>query len=79
VPQRSIKILIGRLITDNAFRSVFLMNCAHAFLGFLNGRYEWAVLEMRAVLTFQALCNGGAARSDTRVQSAQLHDKGGSV
>jgi hypothetical protein len=49
VAQRSIEILIGRLITDEAFRSAFRGNAATALSGFIESGYELTLLEITAL------------------------------
>jgi hypothetical protein len=49
VAQRSIEILIGRLITDEAFRSAFRRNTATALCGFMESGYDLTLLEITAL------------------------------
>lgn len=49
VAQRSIEILIGRLITDEAFRSAFRANAIVTLTGFVESGYELTALEIAAV------------------------------
>lgn len=47
--QRSIEILIGRLITDEAFRSAFRRNAMTTLTGFMESGYELTPLEITAL------------------------------
>lgn len=47
--QRSVEILIGRLITDEAFRSAFLADANTALVGFAASGHELTALEMSAL------------------------------
>lgn len=47
--QRSIEILIGRLITDEAFRVAFRRNAGVALTGFIESGYELTPLEITAL------------------------------
>ena len=49
VAQRSIEILIGRLTTDEAFRSAFRGNATMALTGFIESGYDLTPLEIAAV------------------------------
>lgn len=47
--QRSIEILIGRLITDEAFRSAFRSDAGATLTGFAESGYELTPLEIAAL------------------------------
>ena len=47
--QRSVEILIGRLIKDEAFRSAFLADANRALVGFVECGHELTALEMSAL------------------------------
>jgi hypothetical protein len=49
VAQRSIEILIGRLITDEAFRSAFGRNATSTLTGFMESGYELNAVETAAL------------------------------
>jgi hypothetical protein len=49
VAQRSIEILIGRLITDEAFRSAFRADAAATLTGFAESGYDLTALEIAAL------------------------------
>jgi len=71
--QRSIEMLIGRLITDEVFRSEFSRDRLQALQNFVDAGHELTSLEMAAVLaTPCALWNEVAERLDPRLQKAGL-------
>ena len=73
VAQRSIEILIGRLITDEAFRHAFLANRALALQGFFEAGHELTQLEVAAILATPAgLWRVVADQLDPRLQKASL-------
>ena len=47
--QRSVEILIGRLITDEAFRAAFFGDAATTLTGFIESGYELTSLETTAL------------------------------
>ena len=47
--QRSVEILIGKLITDEAFRSAFLADANTALVGFVESGHELTRLEILAL------------------------------
>ena len=47
--QRSIEILIGRLVTDEEFRWAFRKNAMAAITGFMESGYELTPLEITAL------------------------------
>jgi hypothetical protein len=73
VAQRSIEILIGRLITDEAFRIAFLRNRAETLRGFIESGHELTELEICALdHTRQDLWVLVADQIDPRLQKASL-------
>lgn len=71
--QRGVEILIGRLLTDEAFREVFLRNAPRALLIFCEGGYELTSVEISALLaTPSDLWNEVAEKIDPRLQKANL-------
>ena len=49
VAQRSVEILIGRLMTDEAFRSAFRADANPALAGFITSGHELTALERSAL------------------------------
>lgn len=47
--QRSVEILIGRLMTDEAFRSAFVADANSALAGFVESGHELTHLEISAL------------------------------
>jgi len=73
VAQRSIEILIGRLITDEAFRSAFRTNALTALTGFMEAGYELTLVEIAAVSATPAhVWEQVAEQVDPRLQKASL-------
>ena len=71
--QRSIEILIGRLVTDEAFRSAFRTDPAATLIGFVESGYELTPLEIDALrATPAAVWEFVAERIDRRLQKASL-------
>ena len=71
--QRSIEILIGRLVTDEAFREVFLNNASRALDKFCEAGHELTPLEIAALLaTPSELWSEVAEEIDPRLQKANL-------
>lgn len=71
--QRSIEILIGRLITDEAFRDAFVMNRSAALQQFQDKGHELTRVEIDAVLAVSPEWWGDAgAELDPRLQKANL-------
>jgi hypothetical protein len=52
--QRSIEILIGRLITDEAFRGAFRKHPTLALIGFVESGYELTPVEIAALVATPA-------------------------
>jgi hypothetical protein len=73
VSQRSIEILIGRLITDEAFRSVFLQHPKSAIETFVEGGHELTPIEIDAIATVaHEFWYFAAAEIGPRLQKASL-------
>jgi hypothetical protein len=71
--QRSIEILFGRLITDEAFRSAFEEDSMTTLTRFTESGYELTPLEIAAVRTTPANVWGQAAEQiDPRLQKVLL-------
>jgi len=67
--QRHIEILIGRLITDEAFRSAFCADAESTLTGFMDAGHELTSVERAAVRATPAeLWEQVAARIDARLQ-----------
>jgi hypothetical protein len=65
VAQRSIEILIGRLITDEAFRAAFLADPGRLLTTFAETGYELTAVERAAVI---------ATRVDLWIELSRLLD-----
>ena len=73
VSQRNVEILIGRLITDEAFRDAFVMNRSAALQRFQDMGYELTAVEIAAVLAVPAQWwRDVATQIDVRLQKADL-------
>ncbi len=71
--QRSIEILIGRLVTDEAFRSAFSAAPAATLTGFVESGYELTAVEIAAMrATPLAVWGRAAERIDPRLHKASL-------
>lgn len=71
--QRSVEILIGRLISDEAFRSAFLEDPTTTLTRFVESGYDLTALEMAAVTaTHRSVWTGAAERIDPRLQKVAL-------
>lgn len=71
--QRSVEILIGRLITDEAFRSAFRRNAAGTLQQFMECGYELTPLEILALQATPAdVWDRSAGRIDPRLQKVRL-------
>lgn len=74
--QRSIEILIGRLITDEAFRSAFRSDAAATLTRFAECGYELTTLEMSALRATPAdVWERAAERIDPRLQKASFSQR----
>ena len=73
VTQRSIEILIGRLLTDEAFREAFLNNTRGTLQIFCEAGHDLTPLEISAFLaTPRDLWGEVAEEIDPRLQKADL-------
>jgi hypothetical protein len=73
VSQRSIEILIGRLITDEAFRNSFLHNPRRGVTAFVESGHEVTAVEMDAIAAVaREFWHYAAAEMDPRLQKASL-------
>jgi hypothetical protein len=73
VAQRSIEVLIGRLITDEAFRDAFLANRVFALRAFIETGHELTSVEVSAIqATPVTLWQIAADQVDPRLQRAKL-------
>ena len=71
--QRSIEILVGRLITDEAFRDAFVMDRSATLQQFQDQGHELTPVEIDAVLTVSPeWWRDIAADFDLRLQKANL-------
>jgi hypothetical protein len=69
VAQRSVEILIGRLMTDEAFRSAFGADANSALAGFIESGHELTHLEMSALCaTPCSVWERGAEDIDSRLE-----------
>ena len=74
--QRSIEILIGRLITDEAFRSTFRKDPATALTGFIESGYDLTPLEITALRATPAgLWQRVAEQIDPRLQKMSFEEE----
>lgn len=73
--QRNIEILIGRLVTDEAFRSAFRTDPDATLSGFMEAGYELTPVEVTALRATPAdLWEQVAARIDERLQKVSYTD-----
>ena len=71
--QRSIEILIGRLITDEAFRSAFRTDAAATLIGFVESGYDLTALEIASLRETPAdVWERVSEQIDPRLQKASL-------
>lgn len=71
--QRSIEILIGRLVTDEAFRSAFSSNTRGTLTEFIESGYELTSVEIAALCATPAdVWERVAARIDPRLEKASF-------
>ena len=71
--QRSIEILIGRLITDEAFRCAFHRDAGATLTGFVESGYDLTAVEIAALRATPADMWGRVAeRIDPRLQKASF-------
>jgi len=71
--QRNVEILIGRLITDESFRSAFLVDPTTTLTRFVESGYDLTSLEMAALnATHRSVWILAAERIDPRLQKVSL-------
>jgi hypothetical protein len=71
--QRSVEILIGRLITDEAFRSAYRSDPSWTIRQFIDCGYELTTIEITALASTQFdFWSRAAAQLDLRLQKADL-------
>jgi len=76
VAQRSVEILIGRLITDEAFRRAFCEDPEAALERFIEMGYELTPVELAALrATRSELWGLVAEQIDSRLQKASLRSR----
>jgi len=74
VAQRSVEILIGRLVTDEAFRAAFRTDAVATLVGFVESGYALTVLEIAALrATASDVWERAAEQIDSRLQKVSLH------
>ncbi len=74
--QRSIEILIGRLITDEAFRSAFRKDTGTTLTGFIESGYDLTPLEITALRATPAgLWDRVAEKIDPRLQKMSFEEE----
>jgi hypothetical protein len=82
VAQRNVEIVIGRLMTDEAFRMAFFDEPAMALTRFIDSGYDLTALEVAALKATDAGVWAQAAKKiDPRLQkvsfTVRVDDKGG--
>jgi hypothetical protein len=71
--QRSIEILIGRLVTDEAFRSAYRGDTMKTLTGFVEAGYELTAVEIAAVqATAPDVWEHVAEQIDPRIQKVSF-------
>ena len=71
--QRCIEILIGRLITDEAFRAAFRRNAMATLAGFMESGYELTPVEISALRSISAgVWERAAHEIDPRLQKVSI-------
>ena len=74
--QRSIEILIGRLITDEAFRSAFRKDAGTTLTGFIESGYDLTTLEITSLrATPEGLWERVAEQIDPRLQKMSFEEE----
>jgi len=73
VAQRNVEIVIGRLITDEAFRAMFLRDPAATLMQFIECGYDLTSVEIAAIqATDPTLWAQTAEQIDPRLQKVAL-------
>lgn len=71
--QRNVEIVIGRLVTDDAFRAMFLRDPAATLTQFIESGYELTSLETAALRAIDpSLWTRTADQIDSRLQRVSL-------
>ena len=74
--QRSVEILIGRLVTDEAFRSAYRADASGTIRQFLDCGHELTAVEIAAMACVHSDCwSQTAAQLDPRLQKANLSSR----
>jgi hypothetical protein len=74
--QRSIEMIVGRLVTDEAFRASFLRDPYQALVDLIDRGTHLSHAEVVALMaTDEALWNQVAERVDPRLQKASLKNE----
>jgi hypothetical protein len=73
VAQRSIELLIGRLLTDEAFRTAFVQDPRTTLGAFMDAGHELTAVEIHAIIAGgPQFWTGIAERIDPRLQKVSL-------
>ena len=71
--QRNIELLIGRLVTDDAFRLAFVKNLAKTLSAFIESGHELTAQEIQALITSSpSFWSEVAAEIDPRLRKVSL-------
>ncbi len=71
--QRNVEIVIGRLMTDEAFRMAFFDDPAMALTRFIESGYDLTALEVAALRATDAgVCAQAAEKIDPRLQKVSF-------
>ena len=71
--QRNVETLIGRLVTDDVFRAIFILDPVAALTQFTESGYELTPMEIRAIkATDSRLWTRTAEQIDARLQKVSL-------
>lgn len=74
--QRNVEVLIGRLVTDEAFRAMFLRDPAATLTQFIEWGYELTPLEIAALqATDPSLWTRTAEQIDPRLQKVSFEEE----
>jgi hypothetical protein len=75
--QRSIEILLGKLLTDEAFREAFVANPSKVLQAFAEAGHELTILEIAALRAMPVrVWSEFAGQVDPRLQKAKLAKEG---
>jgi hypothetical protein len=71
--QRNVEIVIGRLVTDDVFRAIFILDSAAALTQFIESGHELTPMEASAIeATDPRLWTRAAEEIDPRLQKVSL-------